>query len=135
MSEENVAVIRDAVEALRAEGLDAWAQFMADDIHYRAMEGAPDDRGPMHGRDAVRAYLQEWFDMFDGFKVEALELLDAGEDKVILVMRFAGRAKLSGIETDQTAAILYTIRDGKVARGKEFATREEAVEAAGMGEQ
>jgi hypothetical protein len=75
--------------------------------------GATDDRGPMHGKDAVRAYLQDWIDMFDNFKVEPVELIDAGEDNVVAVIRFGGRAKLSGIETDQTAAIVYMIRDGR----------------------
>jgi ketosteroid isomerase-like protein len=80
---------------------------------------ALDDRGPMHGKDAVRAYVQDWLDMFDDFKVEPVELIDAGEDQVIAVIRNSGRAKLSGVATDLTYAALYTIRDGKIARGRE----------------
>ena len=54
--------------------------------------------------------------------VEPVELIDAGEDKVIAVLRISGRAKLSGVETDLTYAVLYTIRDGKIARGREYWT-------------
>ena len=43
-------------------------------------------------------------------------------------------AKLSGIETDLTYAAVYRLRDGKIVRGREFATREEALEAAGLSE-
>jgi ketosteroid isomerase-like protein len=86
----------------------------------------------MQGKDAVRAYAQDWLDMFDDFKSEALELIDAGEDQVIAVLRISGRAKLSGVETDLTYAALYTIRDGKVARGREYWTKEQALEAAGL---
>ena len=61
-------------------------------------------------------------------------MVDAGEDQVIAVLRNSGRAKLSGVETDLTFAVVYTLRDGKVARGREYLTREEAVEAAGLSE-
>jgi ketosteroid isomerase-like protein len=134
MSQENVEIVRDAAVAFNRGDLDAWFEYWADDIDYRAAEGALDDRGPMHGKDAVRAYAQDWLDMFDDFKSEVLELIDAGEDQVIAVLRISGRAKLSGVETDLTYAALYTIRDGKVARGREYWTKEQALEAAGLPE-
>jgi len=33
-----------------------------------------------------------------------------------------------------TYAVVYTIREGKIARGREYWTREEALEAAGLGQ-
>ena len=134
MSEENVKAVRDAAAAFNRGDLDTWSEFWTDDIDYRAIEGAIDDRGPMHGKAAVRAYVQDWLDNFDNFRSEAIEVLDAGEDTVIAVVRISGLAKLSGIETDLTYAALYTIRDGKIARGREYATRAEALEAAGLRE-
>jgi ketosteroid isomerase-like protein len=134
MSEENVKAVRDAAAAFNRGDLDTWSEFWTDDIDYRAIEGAIDDRGPMHGKAAVRAYVQDWLDNFDNFRSEAVELLDAGEDTVIAVVRISGLAKLSGIETDLTYAALYTIRDGKIARGREYWTRDEALEAAGLRE-
>ena len=131
MSKENIQIIRDASAAFERGDLDAWFAYLADDIDYRAAEGALDDRGPMHGKDAVRAYMQDWLDMFDDFKAEPVELIDAGEDQVIAVLRISGRAKLSGVETDLTYAAVYTIRDGKVARGREYWTKEQALEALG----
>ena len=44
--------------------------------------------------------MQDWLDLFDDFRAEPVELIDAGEDKVIAVTRISGRAKLSGAETD-----------------------------------
>jgi uncharacterized protein len=132
MSQENIKTVRNAAAAFNRGDLDAWLEYLADDIDYRAAEGALDDRGPMHGKEAVRAYAQEWLDMFDEFKTEPVELIDAGGDKVIAVGRISGRAKLSGVETDLTYAVVYTIRDGKVARGREYMTRAEALEAAGL---
>jgi ketosteroid isomerase-like protein len=134
MSQQNIQTVRDAAAAFNRGDVDTWLEYFADDIDYRAIEGALDDRGPMHGKDAVRAYVQDWLDMFDDFKVEPMELIDAGEDQVIAVGRISGRAKLSGVETDLTSAALYTIRDEKIARGREYWTKEQALEAAGLRE-
>jgi ketosteroid isomerase-like protein len=134
MSQENVEIVREAAAAFNRRDLDAWLEYLADDIDYRAVEGALDDRGPIHGKDALRAYVDEGVGTFDDFRGEPLELIEAGEDKVIAVGRISGRAKLSGVETDLTYAALYTIRDGKVARGREYWTKEQALEAAGLRE-
>jgi ketosteroid isomerase-like protein len=134
MSQEAIKTVREAATAFRRGDLDAWLEYMADDIDYRAVEGALDDRGPIHGKVAVRAYLDDWVGTFDDFRGELLELIEAGEDKVISVGRISGRAKLSGVETDLTYAAVYTIRDGKIARGREYWTKEQALEAAGLSE-
>ena len=134
MSQENVEVVRAAVDAFGRDGIDGFAEFWTDDIDHRAVEGALDDRGPIHGKAEMRAYLQDWFDTSDDFRAEPVELIDAGEDQVVAVLRIMGRAKLSGVETDLTYAALYTIRDGKIARGREYWTKEQALEAAGLSE-
>ena len=111
MSQANVEIVKVAYEAFATGGLDRWVEQFAEDVEYRAVEGAPDDVGPIHGREALRAYFQDWIDTFDEFWFEAIELIDAGGDTVVAVERYGGRAKLSGIETDQTEAELFTIRD------------------------
>jgi ketosteroid isomerase-like protein len=132
MSEENVAVVVTALNTWESDGLDAFLEWFTDEIDYRAIEGSLDDRGPIHGKQAARAYVQDWLDTFDDLETEIVDLIDAGADDVITVIKLSGRAKLSGVETDLTYAVVYTIRDGKIARGREFATREEALEAAGL---
>ena len=119
-------------EAVNRGDLDAWLEYWTDDIDYRAAEGAPDDHGPIKGKDGMRAFLQDWFETFDDFKAEPVELIDAGEDNVVSVIRISGRAKLSGVETDLTYAEFSTFRDGKIAFGRQYFTRDEALEAAGL---
>ena len=134
MSQQNVQIVIDGVAAYNRRDLDALSEHWTDDIDHRAAEGAIDDRGPIHGKDAMRAYMQDWLDTFDPLTVEPLEVIDAGENQVVAVLRFAGRAKLSGVDTDLTYAVVYTIRDGKIARGREYWTRDEALAAAGLSE-
>ena len=78
MSEENAEVVVAAYEAFAARGVDGFGEFLTDDVDYRAVEGAPDDRGPMHGKEALRPYVQDWLDTFDEFTAQPVELVDAG---------------------------------------------------------
>ncbi len=132
MSQENVAVVKAAYEAFARGGLDRFMGHFTDDVDYRAFEGAPDDRGPMHGKNAVRAWLQDWIDMFEEFTMQPVELVDLGDNTLVVAERYGGRAKLSGVDTDSTVWTVLTIRDGKIARGREFPSREQALEAAGL---
>jgi ketosteroid isomerase-like protein len=132
VSQESVAVVEDAYRAFADHGLDRFLDHWSADLDHRSIEGAPDDRGPIHGREAMRAYVEDWIETFDLFRIEPVELIDAGGDTVVGVLRFGGRAKLSGVETDSTFGVVFSIRDGKIARGREYATRAEALEAAGL---
>ena len=134
MSQENVEIVRRAGDAFNRGDMDTWLAYLADDIDYRAVEGALDDHGPIHGKAEMRAYMQDWIDTFDQFKIEPLEVIDAGGDQVVAVLRNSGRAKLSGVETGLTFAVVNTIRDGKIVRGREYWTKEQALEAAGLRE-
>jgi ketosteroid isomerase-like protein len=121
-------------QAGRAESPPDWwyENAWAEDIDWRAIEGAPDDVGVMHGRDAMRRYLGEWYEMFGGLTIVPEEFVDAGDGRVVVSLHVSGRAKGSGVPTEMRLGVVYTIREGEVVRGREYATREQALEAAGM---
>jgi ketosteroid isomerase-like protein len=134
MSRENVAIVRDSFTAFGRRGLDAMAEFWDADINWRAIEGAIDDVGEMHGPEAVRRYLQDWSDVFDNVTNVPEELLDIGDDRVLAVQHATGRAKASGVETEIRYAVVYTLRAGKIVRGREYMDRKQALEAVGLRE-
>jgi ketosteroid isomerase-like protein len=132
MSRENVEIVRRLWQAFVDGGLDALMEYFDREVNWRAMEGAPDDVGEMNGRDAVRRYLQDWLDTFEDITSVPVELLDCGDDHVVATIHVTGRARLSGIETELRYAVVYTIRDGKIVRGREYAERQQAVAAVGL---
>jgi ketosteroid isomerase-like protein len=127
MSQVNVEFVKAAYEAFASGGLDRWMEQFAEDVDYRA-----DDIGPIRGREALRAWLQDWIDTFDEFWFEPVELIDTGKDAVVAGERYGGRAKGSTATMATTIAVVFTARDGKIARGREYATREQALKAAGL---
>ena len=134
MSQENVEVVRRMLQAFADGGMNAMAEFWDPDIDWRAAEGEVDDVGEMHGRVAVRRHIQDWIDTFDDFSVVVEELRDVGDDRVLTIQRLKGRAKLSGTETDLRYAMVSTVREGKVVRGREYLRVEDALEVVGLRE-
>jgi ketosteroid isomerase-like protein len=132
VSAENIDVVRASWAGWNAEGLDGLSVHWAPDIDWRAIEGAPDDVGVMAGRDAVRAYIADWDEMFADLRIDVMEVIDAGGETVVSVQRASGVAKGSGVPAEIVYGVVYTVRDGKIVRGREYATREQAVAAAGV---
>lgn len=91
-----------------------------------------DDRGPIHGRDAMREYVAEWVDMLEDFDFRPEEIIDAGDGAFVAVIRFSGRVHGSENVVQQHMSVVWTFRDGKMVRGREYSTREEAMDAAGL---
>ena len=36
---------------------------------------------PILGKEALRAYMQDWLDMFDDFRAEPVELIETAEER------------------------------------------------------
>ena len=69
--------------------------------------------------------------MWDEFSVRPEELIDAGE-RVVVVARWRGTAKGSGLPLDRVFAHVWTVRDGKLVRHEVFSDREVALRQAGL---
>jgi ketosteroid isomerase-like protein len=129
-----VEIVLGSWQAFVDGGLDALMEYFDREIDWRAIEGAPDDVGEMHGKDAVRRYLQDWLDTFEGITSTPTEVIDAGDDLVVAALHVTGRARLSGIKTELRYAVVYTVSDGRITRGREYADRDDALKAVGLAE-
>jgi ketosteroid isomerase-like protein len=139
MSQENVAILSRMFESsgqLKTENLQVFLdEFIDPEIDWRAVEGAIDDVGGMRGTEAVRSYFADWLDTFDDLTVTPDEVIEVDLDRVLVCQRLGGVARQSGIETQLSVAVVYTIRDGRLVTVREYATKEEALEAVGLSEQ
>jgi ketosteroid isomerase-like protein len=72
--------------------------------------------------------LLTWLSGWEHWRAEAEHFLEM-DDHVVVLARYFGRGKGSGIEIEQEGAHVFELRDGKVVRLEIFASREKAVES------
>ncbi len=75
---------------------------------------------------------ENWFELFPDLRATFEEIIDAGPGCVIAVTHITGTAKASGLRTEMRVPILETIRDGRIVRGREYLTMDEALRAAAL---
>jgi ketosteroid isomerase-like protein len=134
MSQENVEVVRAQFAAFGRGGLEAVTRFWHPDIEWRAVEGALDDVGLMRGEDAVRRYYQDWIDTVDHLQVEVVEVIAEAGEQVVVVVRNSGHGRVSGVPSTGRYCVACIVRDGRIVSGREYGTRVQALEAAGLRE-
>ena len=137
MSEENVEIVRRVYESSAHHDAEAVLSLYDPevewDVSHHPMGQTFEARGSRHGHEGLRTWFRDWYEAFEDFEHHLVELIDADEH-VVSVGTDAGRGRESGVEVDRPIAGVWTIRDGKIVRVAWFATREEALKAAGLQE-
>jgi ketosteroid isomerase-like protein len=123
-------VVRSHFRAFGSGGLAAVAEFWHPDIRWRAVEGAADDVGVIHGHDALRRYYQDWIENLDELHADVEEILFEDGDRVVAAVRNAGRGRASGVLVTGRYYVACIVRDGQIVVGREFGSAQEAIEAA-----
>jgi ketosteroid isomerase-like protein len=133
MSQENVQVVAGYFEAVDlAASIDALAEDVDFVFHgeTRHLAGAE----TISGKAGAVAWLADWFSRFDrDYRFEIEESFD-WDDHVLVVTTNRGTGRTSGVPVSQQTAQLMTLRDGKIVQQDFFASRAEALEAAGLRE-
>ena len=90
------------------------------------------DTPVIRGHEGTRRQLDEFWDVWEGLKMDALEVLEIDRGRFVVSVRLWGKGKRSGAEVDQRYACVYTLRDadGKILRCQFFATAQAALDFA-----
>ena len=132
MSEENVEIVRRGftatVNADWASALDTLAQDA--EIH----DFDTPDAGIYHGRDGYFAWLENWSESWDSWRVENLDIRPARDDQVVALFRMIAKGGASGVEVERHDAILYRLKGDQIVRMEYFNDQPKALEAAGLSE-
>lgn len=129
MSLDNADVLRSHFRAFGSGGLDAVAEFWHPDIEWRAVEGAADDVGVMHGHDALRGYYQDWIQSLDELRADVEEILFETDYRIVVVVRNSGRGRSSGVPVTGRYYVACIVREGQIVAGREFGTPQQALDA------
>jgi ketosteroid isomerase-like protein len=133
MSEENEQVIRQGFKALNEGDLEA-AKALADpECEIRTRTTSVAGR-TYRGHAGVEQWAVDAAESWEGLRQTPERMLEVDEERTIVELRFEARGKGSGVEVAQTLVAMWTVRDRKVTRVENYATLNEAREAAGLEE-
>jgi ketosteroid isomerase-like protein len=131
VSEENVEVVRRAVDAYSRRDVDGFIETWAPDAvmdwsNSRGVEG-----GVYRGHKEIRAFMQRFRSAWDEVRIEIDDPLEVADGLLIVgnVAYFRGR---DGIEVQARSAWLITIRDRAQTSLTLYQTTQEALEAAAL---
>jgi ketosteroid isomerase-like protein len=83
------------------------------------------------GVEAIRDHIASWSDMWEEWNVTVEQVIDAGGDQVVVIIRETGRSA-TGLDVDERHAELYEVRGAKIVRRQGFSDPNEALEAVGL---
>jgi ketosteroid isomerase-like protein len=133
MAQENVEIVRLAVDALNRRDLATLDSLWSEEGELRSRLAASEGR-VFRGRQGIRDYYAWLDDAFEDFRSEVEEIIDAGEDRVVALLRFSARGKASGVPLDQRIGMVVSLRGERIARADSYFSPAEALEAAGIQE-
>jgi ketosteroid isomerase-like protein len=116
MSQENVELVRSLYEAWERGDYRA-TEWAHPEIEF-VMAGGPAP-GRWTGLAGLAEGWREWLSAWEEWRVVAEEYRELDGERVLVLIRFGGRGKTSGVEVGQMqskGANLFHIRDGKVTR-------------------
>jgi ketosteroid isomerase-like protein len=132
MSRENVEVVHRVVATWNASDIGRWLELCTPDIEVVFPDDVPEP-GPFHGREELRGWAEGFMAAWDDFHAEIRQTIPAGEEVVVELYQ-RGHGRDTGIELDQTDWHIFTVREGRIARWRDYWTRDEALEAVGLQE-
>jgi len=138
MSQENAEVARQNrdLEVLQEvyshweRGDFTYWEAFADDYVWKAVDAI--ESGEYTGIAEVSAAWRTWLQAWDGFSVEAEEVVAGSDGRYVVMQLFRGKGKASGLESEERSAAVVTMRDGLIARMEGFWDRDVALQAAGV---
>jgi ketosteroid isomerase-like protein len=128
MSKENVEIVRGFYEQFARGDFRAFAA-LPDDFVFVTSPELP-DAGTYRGEAAI-GFMKAWVESFEDLKIEATEVVDAG-DKVVVALFQRGRPRGSRTAVEGRWWQVTTLRAGEIARSETFPDRAQAFEAAGL---
>ena len=133
MSQGTVEIVRRLYDAMaRGDTATVLALF---DPHVVVVNfaGAPETR-PYVGHDGLGEWTRATRDAMGDFRIEADEMLDVDENRVVVVGRVCGKGPTSGLAVGVRLSTVITLRGGKIVRTHSYRTKADALEAVGLRE-
>jgi ketosteroid isomerase-like protein len=132
MSQENVEIVRKAIEAGNRRDLAMARALWRSDAEVDWSRSQGPLKGVYRGREQVENFQNEFWSTFEKVELEAHGFTQAGSD--VVVPNTAHLRGREGIEVIARATLVFTVEDGQITRLRMFQERAEALEAVCLSE-
>jgi hypothetical protein len=133
MSEENLQLFRDMMDAYTRSDKAAWETFIDPELETFPTPAWPEP-GPLIGPDAAWDFyrqFEETLPLREGYEVS--EMIGVG-NSVFICQQAQVRGHASGAEVGFKLWGVHTFSEGRIVQTHWFSERSEALEAAGLAE-
>ena len=131
MSPPNVEIVHRFFDAFERRDREGVAAVLHARVEWRSIAAPLVGVEAMHGRDeALRFLFEQIAEGIEDFRAILEEVRDLPRDQVLSVARYEGRGIASGTEVRMAAAAIWRFEANQIVFFQDFATRDEALEAA-----
>ncbi len=132
MSEENIELVRDFVEAGQREDWERVGELIAPDVEMLGTVGGLGEGQVYSGLSEMRDEFEtEDREAWEERRLDPQEFLDV-DDLVVVLLHEYRRGRGSGVELESDTAVVFTVRDGRVVRIQGYMDQGAALKAAGL---
>ena len=137
MSESDVELVREAlgafIEHMGAREYDVGFErgYLDPEIEWVPAPELP-EAGRVRGREAFVGFMRTWSEDFDDWSMEVEHLIDAGDGQVVAFMRQWATGRESGVPVELEFAQVWSLRDGRAIRIRNFLDRDRAMRETGL---
>ena len=132
MSQENVEIVRESLEAFARRDKAAWSELCDPNLEVVPIGDWPEGE-KLRGEEAVWDFMVTSDEPWKPGSYEMVEVMDNDENVVTRLKRDM-QGKSSGVEVHYDYWLVLTSRYGKALRLEWFEKRDDALEAAGLSE-
>jgi len=130
MSQGNVEIATQAIDAFNRTDVDAFAAFTTPDFEWSpsmvAIEGEI-----FRGREGIGKYFDSLKNSWEDFHILRYKFRDHA-DVVVMLGGLKGRGRGSGVPVDAPLGMVFDFRGGMILRIRGFLDHDEALRAAGL---
>ena len=132
MSQENVDVVAAVLREFKATRRPT--RFAPDFVWDLSRFREWPEEAEYRGRDGFTEFFANWTEPYDEWDIDVEDLVDAGEDRVLAVVRQRGRLRGADSWVELRFGMVYTLAERLIRRVELFETPAQALEAVGLAE-
>jgi ketosteroid isomerase-like protein len=135
MSEENVKVVREAVESFLTGDAERTARLVDPEVQFHGTVGGLEEGRIAHGLSEIMASFEaDDLEAWEERRLVPEAFIDAGENVVVLLHEYR-RGRGSGITLESETAVVCSVSDGRIVRIQGYMDRVAALQAAGLSDE